>query len=65
MAYIHKRNRVSQRKGVSKLSMLWEFRAGCAFPTNEVGKASGNTQADLDGDCKGVGQIGPCARLTL
>ena len=50
---------------MSKLSLLREFRAGCAFPTGEVGKALGNTQADSDGDRKVVGQLDPRARSTL
>ena len=50
---------------LSKPSLSWEFRAGRAFPTVEVGKASGNTWADSDGARKVVRWLDPHARLIL
>ena len=50
---------------MSNLSLSREVRAGRTFPTGKVGKASGNTWADSDGDCKVVGQLDPRARSTL
>ena len=41
-----KRKKNVMYKKLSKLSLSWEFREGRTFPTGEVGKASGNTQAD-------------------
>ena len=40
---------------MSNLSLSREFRAGRAFPTGKVGKASGDTRADSDDDRKVLG----------
>ena len=50
---------------MSKPSLSREFRAGRAFPTGEVGKASGNTRADSDDDRKVLGWLDPHVRFAL